>query len=107
MVGTGAQRAVWCYRRDKMGDFQPVPDVEKHGEFLRKVVELLFKHIVFTTKQDKVLLWQNPEELQELFDFRLNQHGEKQEHLITLLRNTIKFSVKTGHPYFINQLFSG
>lgn len=90
-----------------MDDFQPVPDIEKHGTFLEKVVELLFKHVVFTTKQDKVLLWQNPEDLQQLFDFSLNQHGDSQADLINLLRNTIKFSVKTGHPYFINQLFSG
>lgn len=90
-----------------MGDFQPVPDVEKHGNFLKQVVDLLFKHVVFTTKQDKVLLWQNPEELQQMFDFSLNQFGETQTQLINLLKNTIKFSVKTGHPYFINQLFSG
>ncbi|KAJ8926035.1 hypothetical protein NQ315_009890 [Exocentrus adspersus] len=90
-----------------MSDFRPVPEVEKHGEFLREVVELLFKNVVFTTRRDKVLLWQTPEELEKQFDFGLKQHGDDQEKLINLLRNTIKFSVKTGHPYFINQLFSG
>lgn len=90
-----------------MADYQPVPDVEKHGEFLQTVVDLLFKHVVFSTKQDKVLLWQNPEELQQLFDLSLNQNGTAQKDLIIALKNTIKFSVKTGHPYFINQLFSG
>lgn len=90
-----------------MTDFCPIPEVEKHGEFLKDVVELLFKNIVFTTRQDKVLLWQTPEQLEEQFDFSLNQYGESQDKLISLLRNTIKFSVKTGHPYFINQLFSG
>ncbi|XP_018570715.1 cysteine sulfinic acid decarboxylase-like [Anoplophora glabripennis] len=90
-----------------MSDFFPVAEVEKHGEFLKDVVELLFKNIVFTTRQDKVLLWQTPEQLEEQFDFGLNQYGESQEKLISLLRNSIKFSVKTGHPYFINQLYSG
>ncbi|KAJ8935784.1 hypothetical protein NQ314_012634 [Rhamnusium bicolor] len=90
-----------------MSDFCPVPEVEKHGEFLEKVVELLFKNVVFTSRQDKVLLWQTPDQLEEQFDFTLRQHGEPQEKLISLLKNTIKFSVKTGHPYFINQLFSG
>lgn len=103
----GVYYVVWCVLLERMGDYEPVPNVEKHGEFLSKVVDLLFKHVVFTTKQDKVLLWQNPEELQQLFDFRLNQNGESQQELINYLRNTIKFSVKTGHPYFINQLFSG
>ncbi|XP_072389098.1 cysteine sulfinic acid decarboxylase-like [Diabrotica undecimpunctata] len=88
-------------------DFSPIPQIEKHGEFLEKVVDLMFKNIVFTTRQDKVLLWQTPEELEEQFDFSLKQNGETHDKLITFLRNTIKFSVKTGHPYFINQLFSG
>ncbi|CAH1992015.1 unnamed protein product [Acanthoscelides obtectus] len=90
-----------------MNDFRPIPEVEKHGEFLQKVVDLLFKNIVFTTRQDKVVLWQSPEQLEEQFDFSLKQNGDEHEKLICLLRNTIKFSVKTGHPYFINQLFSG
>ncbi|KAJ8963373.1 hypothetical protein NQ318_018849 [Aromia moschata] len=90
-----------------MTDFCPIPEVGKHGAFLEKVVELLFKNVVFTTRQDKVLLWQTPEELEEQFDFSLSQNGESQEKLISLLKNTIKFSVKTGHPYFVNQLFSG
>lgn len=90
-----------------MSDFCPIPIVEKHGKFLQKVVDILFKNVVFVTKQDKVLLWQSPEELEEQFDFSLTQHGESQEKLIILLKNTIKFSVKTGHPYFVNQLFSG
>nr|CAI5833273.1 unnamed protein product [Callosobruchus analis] len=90
-----------------MNDFCPVPEVDKHGEFLQKVVELLFKNVVFTTRQDKVVLWQSPEQLEAQFDFGLKQNGDGQEKLLSLLRSTIKFSVKTGHPYFINQLFSG
>ncbi|XP_056645425.1 cysteine sulfinic acid decarboxylase-like [Diorhabda sublineata] len=88
-------------------DFCPIPQLEKHGEFLEKVVELMFKNVIFTTRQDKVLLWQNPDQLQQQFDLSLKQNGETHEELINLLKNTIKFSVKTGHPYFINQLFSG
>ncbi|CAH1163888.1 unnamed protein product [Phaedon cochleariae] len=90
-----------------MSDFCPVPEVGKHGEFLQKVVDMMFKNIVFTTRQDKVLLWQTPQELENQFDFALKQNGESHEKLMILLKDTIKFSVKTGHPYFINQLFSG
>lgn len=91
-----------------MGDFYyPIPDVEVHGEFLRNVIEILFKNVVFTTKNDKVVLWKQPDDLLKLFDFKLNQSGVSHEKLLTLIKNTIKFSVKTGHPYFINQLFSG
>ncbi|XP_066152280.1 cysteine sulfinic acid decarboxylase-like [Euwallacea fornicatus] len=90
-----------------MGDFCPVPNRDVHGDFLRQAIELLFKNVVFTTRQDKVLLWRNPEQLREEFDFSLPQTGECQDKLLQIMKNTIKFSVKTGHPYFINQLFSG
>lgn len=90
-----------------MADFCPVPNPDVHGDFLRKVVDLLFKNVVFTTRQDKVLLWKTPEELQQEFDFTLPQVGDGQDKLLQIMKNTVKFSVKTGHPYFINQLFSG
>ncbi|XP_050297083.1 cysteine sulfinic acid decarboxylase-like [Anthonomus grandis grandis] len=88
-------------------DFCPVPNPDVHGEFLQKVVDLLFKNVVFTSRRDKVLLWKSPEELMEEFDFSLPQRGEGQEKLLQIMKNTVKFSVKTGHPYFVNQLFSG
>lgn len=90
-----------------MEDFHPIPQWEKHGEFLTKVIEILFKNVVFATNQDKVVLWEHPEKLCQLFDFSVGQTGITQDKLLTLLKNTIKFSVKTGHPYFLNQLFSG
>lgn len=90
-----------------MAHFHPVPRWELHGDFLQKVVEMLFKKVVFATNQDKVVLWEHPEKLEELFDFSLGQTGASHEKLLILMKNTIKFSVKTGHPYFLNQLFSG
>ncbi|KAK9892155.1 hypothetical protein WA026_018358 [Henosepilachna vigintioctopunctata] len=90
-----------------MEDFQPIPEREKHEEFLRKVMEILFESVVFKARSDKVVLWQTPEKLKEMFDFSLMQSGETHEKLLLLLKKTIKYSVKTGHPYFINQLFSG
>lgn len=90
-----------------MNDFKPIPEAEKHSEFLRDVIDVLFKNVIFTSATDKVVLWKPPQELQVLFDFKLEQGGASHEKLLTLLKNVIKYSVKTGHPYFINQLFSG
>ncbi|KAF7270157.1 hypothetical protein GWI33_016847 [Rhynchophorus ferrugineus] len=90
-----------------MDDFRPLPSRELHADFLEKVVQLLFKTVVFTTRQDKVILWRSPEDLEKQFDFEVRQNGESQEKLLQLLKDTVKYSVKTGHPYFINQLFSG
>lgn len=90
-----------------MNDFAPLPNSDLHGEFLATVVEILFKNVVFTKNRDKVVLWQHPEKLLDIFDFSVGQIGVPHDKLLTLIKNTIKFSVKTGHPYFINQLFSG
>lgn len=90
-----------------MDDFSPIPNPQIHGEFLEKVVQLLFKNVVFTTRQDKVILWKTPDELGQEFDFSLPQIGESHEKLLQIMKNVMKFSVKTGHPYFVNQLFSG
>lgn len=90
-----------------MDDFHPIPVWDKHGIFLQNVVEILFKNVVFATNRDKVVLWKHPEELIKMFDFPVEQNGVTQEKLLTLIKNTIKFSVKTGHRYFVNQLFSG
>ncbi|XP_971834.1 cysteine sulfinic acid decarboxylase [Tribolium castaneum] len=88
-------------------DFQPVPTRDMHENFLRAVVEILFENVVFASNQTKVVLWQPPQKLEQCFDFSLGQNGVTQEKLLVFLKNTIKFSVKTGHRYFINQLFSG
>ncbi|KAL1501084.1 hypothetical protein ABEB36_006477 [Hypothenemus hampei] len=61
----------------------------------------------FTGRQDKVVLWKEPQELEEIFDFSLPQTGTGHQQLLKIMKDTVKFSVKTGHPYFINQLFSG
>ncbi|KAF5282582.1 hypothetical protein FQA39_LY04989 [Lamprigera yunnana] len=90
-----------------MADYTPNPKWDKHGSFMQDVVEMLFKNVVFAKNCDKVVLWKHPEELLEAFDFSLQQTGVSHDKLLTLIKNTIKFSVKTGHPYFINQLFSG
>ncbi|SPP82540.1 cysteine sulfinic acid decarboxylase [Drosophila guanche] len=77
--------------------------------FIRACVDEIIKLAVFqgTNRSSKVVEWHEPAELRQLFDFQLRDKGESQDKLRELLRETIRFSVKTGHPYFINQLYSG
>ncbi|KAH8400543.1 hypothetical protein KR222_006185 [Zaprionus bogoriensis] len=84
------------------------PAAEFEG-FIRACVDEIIELAVFqgTNRSSKVVEWHEPAELRRLFDFELRDKGESQEQLRQLLRETIKFSVKTGHPYFINQLYSG
>lgn len=84
------------------------PSAQFEG-FIRACVDEIIKLAVFqgTNRSSKVVEWHEPAELRQLFDFQLREKGESQEKLRELLRETVRFSVKTGHPYFINQLYSG
>lgn len=64
-----------------------------------------------TDRANKVCEWRDPAELRRAIDLSL-PHGADSapmdhEQLLGLVKDTIKYSVKTGHPYFINQLYSG
>lgn len=71
-------------------------------------MDLFLDKAVFkaTLRSNKVLEYRNPEDLEQLFDFQLKENPENESNLKKLLEDTIKYSVKTGHPYFVNQLFS-
>lgn len=81
---------------------------EKHEPFLRQCLNELLEEALFKgiSKDQKVLNWTNPEDLSKIFDMRLHNEPQTDEQLLEAIRNTIKYSVKTGHPYFVNQLFS-
>lgn len=51
--------------------------------------------------------WVEPATLKSLMNLKICDEGVTHEDLINLARNVIKYSVKTGHPHFVNQLFSG
>lgn len=89
-------------------DFRSAPDAAEHETFVRDAVRLMLEQAVFrgTDRRRPVLNWKSPEELQAAFDFKLNRAATTHGHLLHLIEDTIEHSVKTGHPYFINQLFS-
>lgn len=91
-----------------MSEFKQMPVFESHGSFLRSVIEMLFKTVVFgVDKKSKVIEWKNPEELKNILDIEVNNIGVNHGALLRIIESTIKYSVKTGHPFFLNQLFSG
>lgn len=89
-------------------DFRSAPNAVDHETFVRDAVRLMLEQAVFrgTDRRRPVLNWKSPEELQAAFDFKINRSATTHAHLLRLLEDTIEHSVKTGHPYFINQLFS-
>lgn len=88
--------------------FRSAPDAAEHETFVRDAVRLMLEQAVFqaTDRRNPVLNWKGPEQLQAAFDFKLNRSAATHGHLLRLIEDTIEHSVKTGHPYFINQLFS-
>lgn len=88
--------------------FQSIPNKENHESFIRKCVDILLKEAVFegTKRENQVVEWHSPEELRKLLDFSLRRSAVSHEELMTLMKNVIRYSVKVGHPYFANQLFS-
>jgi len=88
--------------------FMSLPNKGRHEKFLRTFVEEVMQRAVFTAleRDQKVLEWTNPEDLLETIDYELKPEPDSDERLLELARDVIKYSVKTGHPYFVNQLFS-
>lgn len=88
--------------------FQSCPNRRRHEEFLFRVVDILLECGVFasTSRSSKVLEWKDPEELKNILDLQLQEEPVSHETLLEYIHDTIKYSVKTGHPHFINQLFS-
>ncbi|XP_061395670.1 cysteine sulfinic acid decarboxylase [Musca vetustissima] len=84
------------------------PSEEVRG-FMQICVDEIIKSAVYggTTRSNRVVEWHSPEDLKRLFDFKLNQDAESHDNLFSIIKKTIEYSVKTGHPYFINQLYSG
>ncbi|KAJ8979956.1 hypothetical protein NQ317_001541 [Molorchus minor] len=85
-----------------------LPSEKHHEEFIKDCVEIILSEAVFegTDRKNKVLDFHNPEELEKLFDFEIRNCPSTHESLKKLVRDTVQYSVKTGHPYFVNQLFS-
>lgn len=88
--------------------FESLPIRSEHEKFLRECIEIILNVAVFddTQREEKVLEWHQPDELLKLFDMKLKAQSDTDEKLLVLLKDTIRYSVKTGHPYFVNQLFS-
>ncbi|XP_015183154.1 PREDICTED: cysteine sulfinic acid decarboxylase [Polistes dominula] len=90
------------------GCYESLPNRIVHEQFLKDFIDVILDKAVFegTLRNEKVVEWVEPKTLSSLIDLSLPMNGVPQEELLSLTRNIIKYSVKTGHPHFVNQLFS-
>jgi hypothetical protein len=88
--------------------FASLPDRQRHSQFLKEAVDLMLEKAVFqaTSRSNRVVEWRAPEELRKLMDLDLSADRVGHDRLLQLLKDIIQYSVKTGHPFFVNQLFS-
>lgn len=79
--------------------------------FFHELVHLLLTHVSRSAQPgSKVLDFHHPHQLKDSLDgfsLELPDQPETLEQLLVDCRDTLKYSVKTGHPRFFNQLSSG
>ncbi|XP_040278170.1 cysteine sulfinic acid decarboxylase [Bufo bufo] len=78
-------------------------------EFLKEAFKIVMEEAVqnATDRNHRVCEWLEPEDLKRVLDLNLRSEGEPQDVLLGYCKDIIRLSVKTGHPRFFNQLFSG
>ncbi|XP_010856207.1 PREDICTED: cysteine sulfinic acid decarboxylase isoform X1 [Bison bison bison] len=96
-----------------MADSQPLLSLDGDPVAAEALLQDVFGIVVDevirkgTSASEKVCEWKEPEELKQLLDLELRHEGESQEQILEHCRAVIRYSVKTCHPRFFNQLFSG
>ena len=91
-----------------MSDWRSIPCVERHKEFLEELIATLIgSTFESVSRKNPVARWREPGHLRDIISFDLEEGPRSQDSLLEIAGNVFKYSVKTGHPYFMNQLFSG
>lgn len=94
----------------KTCSYQSITTHQDHHQFLQQFTALLLEEAIYngTSRSQPVLNFMQPESLlATLTDLKPQTLPATHDDLLQMARDTIKYSVKTGHPYFVNQLFSG
>uniref|UniRef100_A0A3Q4M9X0 Glutamate decarboxylase-like protein 1-like n=1 Tax=Neolamprologus brichardi TaxID=32507 RepID=A0A3Q4M9X0_NEOBR len=84
-------------------------DEQISESFIRQAMEIIVDEAVkkATNVQEKVCEWHSPEQLKKLLDLELRDRGEPESEILQRCRDAIRYSVKTSHPRFFNQLYAG
>lgn len=80
----------------------------EHRKVLSKLFDIIDEYLTENRNPGTpVVNFQDPESLERLIDFSLPDVGVSESDLIDLIENYLKYSVRTGHPQFFNQLYQG
>lgn len=71
-------------------------------EHLLKLIE----HYYSARKEGQFLDYKTPEELENLLDFNTVENNDDWEVIFSWIEKYLKYCVKTGHPQFVNRMWS-
>uniref|UniRef100_A0A671X742 Cysteine sulfinic acid decarboxylase n=1 Tax=Sparus aurata TaxID=8175 RepID=A0A671X742_SPAAU len=88
---------------------EPLIDHSEGQLFLSETFKIIVEEVLCkgTDVTQKVCDWKEPEELAWLLDLELRATGEPQHKLLERVKDVAKYSIKTSHPRFFNQLYGG
>ncbi|KAJ8713342.1 hypothetical protein PYW07_013712 [Mythimna separata] len=88
--------------------YKSLAERSKHEDFIRRAVDLLVERVVFgrASRTSKVVEWSSPEDIKKAIDLKPRDSPVTHDELLALMADVARYSVNTGHPYFVNQLFS-
>uniref|UniRef100_F7CF79 Glutamate decarboxylase like 1 n=1 Tax=Monodelphis domestica TaxID=13616 RepID=F7CF79_MONDO len=87
----------------------PTTDPKAGEKFVEEACRLIMEEVILKAPdvKEKVCEWQPPEQLKKLLDLEMRDTGEPHQRLLKLCQDVIRYSVKTNHPRFFNQLYAG
>ncbi|XP_043823125.1 acidic amino acid decarboxylase GADL1 [Dromiciops gliroides] len=87
----------------------PTTDPKAGEKFVEEACRLIMQEVILKAPDvtEKVCEWQPPEQLKQLLDLEMRDTGEPHQRLLKLCQDVIRYSVKTNHPRFFNQLYAG
>merc|ERR1719204_713467 len=83
--------------------------MENGFAFLAKLIPIMVRDALRegTSVTNKVVEFKHPDELMRTLDIQLQDAPTDNDTLIKACQQIIKYSVKSGHPHFFNQLYGG
>ena len=74
------------------------------NKILNEVFEIILH---YNPRKNRVVDFQSPEVLLRQLDLKIPEKGKNEKDLLHDISEYLKYSVKTNHPQFLNQLYSG
>lgn len=83
--------------------------IDNGQQFLERLVPMMFDMIqdITCNRDSKVVNFLHPDEMQKRINFSIADGPCSNDKILASLKDVIKYSVKTGHPHFYNQLYGG